>query len=76
MFKPEVLAAIEDKFKERLRHAHGIDPTDKKKVGQVKAMTLQTEFFAGAMAALAQFSEPPALPPQWIISLMSGRSIV
>lgn len=79
---PEIAAAtsaqkkrIEEVFTSRLEQVHGIDPRDSKRKQSRKAMELQVEFFAGAMAAL-NILTGEAPPAGWVIMLASGRSVV
>lgn len=74
---------IEQVFRNRLEQAHGLNlPADKRKLTSAKIRAAEVEFFAGAMAAIQELSDAPdkadklQAPPIWVISLMSGRSIV
>ena len=59
----ETMAKIVQTLRDRLA-AQGIKPTSN------KGLTMQAEFLCGAMAAM------DARPPGWVISIMTGRSVV
>lgn len=77
--KSEVEACLET----RLREVHGINTKSSHQMEQVKAMNIQREFLLGASKAVGVLLPnsadkadelSSAVPPIWIVCLMSGRS--
>lgn len=74
----EQIAKVEQQFRQRLE-AHGVALNTKRP--SAKVLKMQAEFFTGAMAAIVAVEGVDAnggapLPPKWVISIMSGRSIL
>lgn len=64
----DVHAVIEEQWKERYV-AQGL------KYGTMAYRKAEIEFFTGAMAAMTALDAENAMPPRWVLPVMTGRFI-
>lgn len=82
-FLDKIKSEVEACLETRLREVHGINTKSSHQMEQVKAMNVQREFLLGASKAIGVLLPnsadkadelSSAVPPIWIVCLMSGRS--